>query len=239
MFMASFKKRKLVISVDIILLFAILLLLSPRLTGLPLHEILGLVVFMPVMVHILNSWQWVRRTSKKIFITATTRTRVNYLINTILFALMVVVIVSGFFISEVTVPALAINLTKDTLWRSVHVQTTTFLMLFSGLHIAINLDWIIALFKKRKQTPAKNVSARSNHIVRIIQRILIVLLAASIVSFILIFLVGMPTTERLYHHSYIKEYMPTLKNGIGQFLGESFFVIVIAFIAHKWLRIKL
>ena len=118
---------------DAVLLITILLLLSPRLTGLPLHEVLGLTVCIPVIIHMLSSWQWIWSISKKILTAAKLRTRINYLLNTILFILVVIVIVSGFFISEIVVPAVGINIVRYTAWRAVHVQTTTFVMLFSGL----------------------------------------------------------------------------------------------------------
>lgn len=213
--MSSSKRRKFNIALDVFLLLAFLLLLSPRLTGLPLHEVLGLIVFIPVIAHLLSSWQWIQLTSTKIFTATKPRARINYFINAILFILVVVVIVSGFFISEIIVPAAGMNIVKDTAWRAVHVQTTTFVMLFSGLHIAINLDWIVSLFKKRLRLTSKKISPQSNNVVQTVRHVSILLITALIITSVLISLVGMPTLERLYSHSYIKEYMPTLKNGLG------------------------
>jgi len=112
--------RRLIVFLDTTLLIIFIMLLSPRMTGLPLHEVLGFVFFIPVIIHLLIAWPWIQNSTRKFFKAATIRTRFNFFLNTILFILVITELVSGFIISQVVLPGLGINTINDRTWRSVH-----------------------------------------------------------------------------------------------------------------------
>jgi cytochrome b len=74
--------------VDVILLVALLLLFSPRLTGLPVHEWLGMALAGVVALHLLLSWSWISASTRRFAIRTDWRARVNYLLNWLLFVLI-------------------------------------------------------------------------------------------------------------------------------------------------------
>lgn len=125
-------------TIDVALFGLILLLLSPRLTGLPVHEWLGLAVGIPVVVHLLLSWSWISRATLVVPTRPGWRHRINYALNWLLFALLVLEIVSGIVISVVALPAIGVPTLEDSAWRLLHNRFLNFLVLLTGIHIAMN-----------------------------------------------------------------------------------------------------
>lgn len=127
-------------AIDVLLFALLLLMLSPRLTGLGVHEWLGLALGIPVLVHLLLSWRWIARSSSRMVAGADLRLRINYLLNAVLFFLLVQEIVSGIAISQVALPAFGAAAVDDRSWRAVHNLYLNELVLVLGLHFAMN--WV-------------------------------------------------------------------------------------------------
>src|SRR4051812_43450498 len=106
-------RRKLIFSLDILLFTFFLLSLSPRLTGLPLHEIIGLFLFFPIVIHTLVEWRWFVNYIGRLFRTSTIRDKFNLLLNVFLFIALVFEIVSGLVISQVLLPFLNVKTIND------------------------------------------------------------------------------------------------------------------------------
>jgi hypothetical protein len=129
---------------DLLLLGALLLLLSPRLTGLPLHEWLGLSLGLPLVAHLLYSWPWIATNTRRLARQSDRRARVNYVLNALLFALIVVVLTSGIAISQVALPSVGLHTIEDRSWRALHNQSLNWLVLLTGLHLAMNWTALLA-----------------------------------------------------------------------------------------------
>jgi len=237
--MIASPRRRFVIFLDTTLLIIFILLLSPRLTGLPLHEVLGIIFFIPIIIHLLIAWPWIQNSTRKFFKAATIRTRFNFFLNTILFILVITELVSGFIISQVVLPGLGINTINDRSWRSAHNLPLNFVLLFTGLHIAINWRWIVAAFKRRSIHSKQSKELFSARFIPLLLRIGILILATGLVSFVLYKIVGKPSMTRLYNHNEIARFNPSLVHGIVQLLGEIILLAIVAFVARKWLRIRL
>ena len=237
--MIASPRRRLIVFLDTTLLIIFIMLLSPRMTGLPLHEVLGFVFFIPVIIHLLIAWPWIQNSTRKFFKAATIRTRFNFFLNTILFILVITELVSGFIISQVVLPGLGINTINDRSWRSAHNLPLNFVLLFTGLHIAINWRWIVAAFKKRSIHSKQSKELFSARFIPLLLRIGILILATGLVSFALYKIVGKPSMTRLYNHNEIARFNPSLVHGIVQLLGETILLAIVAFVARKWLRIRL
>ncbi|HET9826629.1 MAG TPA: DUF4405 domain-containing protein [Chitinophagaceae bacterium] len=237
--MIASPRTRFIVFLDTTLLIIFILLLSPRMTGLAFHEVLGLIFLIPVIIHLLIAWPWIQKTTRKFFKTATSRTRFNFFLNTILFILLITELVSGFIISQVVLPNLGINTINDRSWRSLHNLPLNFVVLFAGLHIAINWRWIIAAFKKRSTNPKQRKQLFSFKFMPLFMRFGILILAASLVSFVLYSIIGEPSITRLYSQNEIARFKPSFGHGIVQLFGEAFLLAIVAFIARKWLRIRL
>jgi hypothetical protein len=237
--MIASPQRRFIVFLDATLLIILILLLSPRMTGLALHEILGFIFFIPIIIHLLIAWPWIQNASRKFFKTANRRTRFNFFLNSILFILLIAELVSGFIISQVVLPTLGINTINDRSWRSVHNLPLNFVVLFAGLHIAINWGWIVAAFKKRLSNSKQSNGVFSFKFRSMLMHIGILIFAIGLVSLAIYSIIGEPSLKRLYNQNEIARFNPSLGHGIIQLLGEAFLLAIVAFIARKWLRIRL
>jgi len=134
----SRSRNALAIYVDILLLAMLLLLFSPRMTGLSIHEWLGISLGGVLIVHLLLSWSWISSTTRRVVSAPNRRTRINYVLNCLLFVLIIVEVTSGFEISQVSLPSLGIQTIDDRSWRALHNQTLNWAMLVLGFHLAMN-----------------------------------------------------------------------------------------------------
>ena len=125
------------IYIDVALLVVLLVLFSPRLTGLPLHEWLGIALGVPLVVHLVLSWAWIRTHTARLS-ARDARARINYLLNWVLFILVVIEVTSGIAISQAALPSIGIPTINDRAWRELHNVTLNWTMLALGLHVAMN-----------------------------------------------------------------------------------------------------
>ena len=237
--MIASPRNKFIICLDAALLIIFILLLSPRLTGMGLHEVLGLIFFIPIIVHLIIAWPWIQNSAKKFFATASKRTRFNFFLNTSLFILVITELVSGFAISQVALPKLGIKTINDSSWRALHDSPLNFVVLFAGLHIAVNWGWIMSVFKKRSSIDKQKNKVFSPKIMTIVLRTFILIVATGIVASVLYGILGQPSFKRSFSQDEVGRFKPSLGHGIVQILGETFLIALYAFVARKWLRIKL
>ena len=232
-------RRKFIIYLDTFLFLVFILLLSPRMTGLALHEILGVIFFIPIIIHLLIAWSWIQNSMKHFFDKIRRRTSVNLCLNTILFILVVVEIVSGIAISQVALPFMGRKTIDDKAWQSLHNQTLNLTKLFVGFHIALNWEWIISIFKKRLQASGQNYIKLGPNFLITLLRISVFIVSAGIITLTLYYLLGQPSVSRLDPQDKIARFSPTLGHGILQFVGETFLISIDVYVARKWLRVKL
>ena len=121
-------------------------------TGMVLHEWLGLAIVGMIIAHVLLSWAWVAAKTRQLFKAQPARARVNYLLNLGLFACMTAVVFSGILISQDAIPALtgnpAADLTTQFGWDLIHRRFSDWVLILAGLHLAINWEWSVAAARK-------------------------------------------------------------------------------------------
>jgi hypothetical protein len=137
---------------DVLLLLLFLLIQSPRITGVAAHEIIGIAIAVPLLLHMLLSWHWIISKAKRLFANGSLRTRINYAINVGLFLAMVLVIVSGIMVSRVVLPWAGMPTIYDGDWFELHDSTSNVLFVAVGLHLAMNWGWVLAALRRRAFT---------------------------------------------------------------------------------------
>ena len=115
---------------------------APHFTGLPIHEWLGIAFGAAIITHLLLHWSWLVATTRRIFTTAPRQARINYVLNTLLFVDITLLIFTGLMISKIALPGLGITLAPGMLWRSVHTLTADAAVFIVGLHVALHWGWI-------------------------------------------------------------------------------------------------
>lgn len=139
--------------VDGILALAFLALMSVNLTGLLLHEWLGIGLVLLVIVHLLSQWDWTISSTKSFLSRLSGRLRITYLLNWTLFVVAVLAFVSGIVISEQALPALGISIGRGAnpifgFWRQLHTLSADAVLVLAAIHLGLNWRWVVSAIKQ-------------------------------------------------------------------------------------------
>ena len=139
-------KTKLLIDAAIFIGF--LIAMDPRSSGLAVHEWLTVSMMAAILIHLLLSWDWIAQITRRFLGRLAFVSRLNYILNWLLFMDGILIMVSGIMISEAVVPALGLSLPRNFAWRSLHDMSANFSLLLLGLHTALHWGWIVNAFKR-------------------------------------------------------------------------------------------
>jgi hypothetical protein len=133
---------------DLIIFIAFLVAMEPHSSGLAIHEWLTLSVMAVLVIHLLLSWDWITEITRRFLGKLGGQTRINYLLNWLLFIDGTLLMVSGVMISEVALPAVGIKLPLGFAWRRLHDMSANFALILLGLHTALHWSWVVNTFSK-------------------------------------------------------------------------------------------
>jgi len=134
--------------VDILVFVAFLITMDPRGSGLAIHEWLSLSMLAAVTVHVLLNWDWVTEITRRFLAKIGSLTRVNYILNWLLFIDGTLIMISGIMISEIALPYLGIQLPRGFAWRRLHDMSANLMLLLLGVHTALHWNWIVNTFNR-------------------------------------------------------------------------------------------
>ena len=101
-----------------------------------------------LLVHLTLHWDWVTRTTRRMFSRAGRR-RVMWIVNTLLLIDMTLCVVSGIAISVVAIPALGIHTAADSgYWRELHARTASLAIFLIAMHIGLDYRWIKSVTRR-------------------------------------------------------------------------------------------
>jgi len=137
-------RTKLFLLLDIGITLAMLALLSVALTGLALHEWLGIAFIAVLVLHLLLHWQWIAGAALRWLRSLSWQMRLTFLVDSVLFVTMTLVIFSGLVISEVALPLMGLTTSRNFAWRAIHSASSNGVLVLVSLHLALNWRWIVA-----------------------------------------------------------------------------------------------
>lgn len=147
--MKQVKQNTMNFLVDAAMFVVFLIATAPRLSGLAIHEWLSLTLAAAIVTHLLLHWQWIIGVGKRLFAKKTTwRSRLNYLLNVLLFVAFTVTIATGILISQEALPLFGLTMTSDRSLKLLHHQASDLTVLLLGLHVAIHWSWIVGMFRR-------------------------------------------------------------------------------------------
>lgn len=121
---------------------ALLAVNNPAWTGISVHEWLGIALVTPLLVHLIVNWDWTVRTVVNFVDKARHASRVNLVVDTLLFLSTVAVMVSGFVVST-TLPALFGTTTSPSvIWYALHSVTADATILLMLVHLGLHWRWV-------------------------------------------------------------------------------------------------
>jgi hypothetical protein len=134
--------------VDLSVFVGFLAATAPLFTGLAIHEWLSLAVAVVIIVHLLLHWNWIVGITKRLFGRVSHASRVNYLLNTLLFIAFTIVTFTGVMISEEVLPLFGLRLAHDGAWRQLHGLASNASVILIGLHVALHWNWIVNVARR-------------------------------------------------------------------------------------------
>ncbi|MCC6615108.1 MAG: DUF4405 domain-containing protein [Anaerolineae bacterium] len=136
-------KVKINVFLDLLLTVIFMVEMEEHFTGLPLHEILGLLFAAAFSLHILLHWDWIVNVTRTFFRKLIHESRLNYVLNVALFADMLFVTVSGILISRTIGLNLQLSESLEGILRPVHMIGAELVLILVAAHVALHWKWIM------------------------------------------------------------------------------------------------
>jgi hypothetical protein len=141
------------LAVDSAIFIAFLVAMAPRFSGIAIHEWLSIAFGAAIVTHLLLHWQWLVGVTRRFFGKVRWSARINYLLNTLLFIDMTIVIFTGLMISEAALPLFGVTLTPNFFWRTLHTLSANLSLVLIGLHVALHWQWLVSALTRVIRAP--------------------------------------------------------------------------------------
>lgn len=148
--MNSKTKLKLKPMIDILMTFALLLLISYELLGSTAHEVVGVVMFVLFVVHHALNINWAMHLAKG------RQTPIRIFQN--ILVLLVLILFVGSIVSGVVVSRYLftfLNIKSTYMANRIHMLSAYWGFVFMSLHLGLHFDMIYLMIKKKKQLSPK------------------------------------------------------------------------------------
>lgn len=152
---------KLDVLVDVIIFLMFLIATDPRVTGIAIHEWLGLAFGAALIVHLLLHWKWIVTVVRRFLSRLPGQVRLNSLLNILLFIAATLLVFTGLMISRVVLAPLGLPPNRDFFWRWLHNFATDAAVIIVGLHLALHWKWIVNVFKRYFVQPLSTLGRRA------------------------------------------------------------------------------
>lgn len=139
---AKSQKQKWVVDAALFLLFIVAFFLD--ITGLELHQWLGMIVGAGAVVHLVTHWGWVKAVTRRFFGSTCGQARGFYLLDAAMLAGLATIILTGVIISS----WLNLSLAAYEAWHSVHVVASIATLSTLMLKVIVHWRMIASLFKR-------------------------------------------------------------------------------------------
>jgi hypothetical protein len=137
------------------LVVVFLLVMDVQLTGIAIHEWLGIGIGIGLVTHLVQHGNWLATVTKRFKAATSPTNRLNYVMTGLLFVAFFSIIGSGLVISEVALPFLGIVTSDSAFWLWLHIMSVDFVLVLTALHIALNWQWIAKTTKRIVVNPAR------------------------------------------------------------------------------------
>jgi cytochrome b len=135
--------------------------LQPRLTGIAIHEWLSLAAAGTLVLHVALHWDWAVQITRKFFHNLFHASRLNYIVDALLFIAFTLAITSGLVISRVVLPAFGLQMLQSRSWLEIHNTSANLVLLLVALHFALHWSWVRNTFRHLIVAPFKRLGSQA------------------------------------------------------------------------------
>ena len=143
--------RKRLFAVDAVALAVYLVVATPALTGVAVHEWLGIGVFVVFFVHAVQHAGWVADTVRTALSSPAPARVANLALDALVLAAFMVVTVSGLLISGAVLPALGLYADGYYFWDPLHAISAKALLALLLVHVVVHWKWLYNFVKKQNE----------------------------------------------------------------------------------------
>ncbi len=133
---------------EALLFAAFVISIDLPLTGLEIHEWLGIALAIALIVHIVQHAGWIASTSRRFVTTASFHNRVNYLLMVALFIGFASITVSGLVISHFALPFFGADPPGGWFWHWLHVWSAEWMIWIIAVHLGVNWSWVVSATRR-------------------------------------------------------------------------------------------
>ena len=137
--------------IDVVMIVFFLLMYKKRIVSIGFHEIIGLLVFVIVLIHLFFNRKLFIASAKK-FRKIKTKTKLRYIVDVVLLIDFVLMVITGIMISKVL-----FNFGYFGIWKFIHNFLCAFALILVGIHLGLEWDTFYSMIRKIIKLP-KNPS---------------------------------------------------------------------------------
>ncbi len=143
--------------VDGLIFAGFVVAMSPGFTGVSIHEWLSLALAGTLFVHILLHFEWIKNVLVRFFTRLWHKSRLQFVLDVLLFVDVISIMVSGLFISHAILPALGLQTQRGGAWRMIHSLSADIGIWLVAIHFALNWKWIVNNVGRYLLNPVKRL----------------------------------------------------------------------------------
>lgn len=134
--------------IDVAALAVYLVAANPSLTGIGVHEWLGLGVFAVFVVHVAVNLDWVAAAFRAVFKNPSAARTANLALDVLIALALVVCAVSGLMVSGAVLPAFGLYAGGYFFWDPLHAASAKALLALLLVHVVAHWKWLVKFFRK-------------------------------------------------------------------------------------------
>ncbi len=146
--------------IDAVIFAALLVALEPRLTGIAIHEWFSAAFAGTIIAHILMHWKWITGVMGKFFARLWHKSRLQFIVDTLLFIAFTAVMMSGLMISKSILPTLGLSAIHNQSFRMLHSLSANASLLLAGVHFALNWNWVVDTTRRLVIQPLRSLGLK-------------------------------------------------------------------------------
>ena len=127
---------------------AFLVVSNPSLTGMAVHEWLGVSFAVAMLTHVLFHWDWAVGVTTSLFGRLKQGVRLNYLVDVVLFVAFTAAVLSGIMISKHILPLLGLHPSPARGWRGIHDLASNVAVFAVAVHVGLHWTWVATQLKQ-------------------------------------------------------------------------------------------
>lgn len=140
-------KKRSALVVDLIVLVVYLVVANPALTGIGVHEWLGIAAFVAFVAHAAQHGDWVAETARTAFARPSLGRTGHFVLDALIVVAFMTCTVSGVLVSGAVLPALGLYADGFFFWGPLHAASAKVLLALLVVHVVAHWRWIAGLFR--------------------------------------------------------------------------------------------